>query len=328
MTLATRWRAASVAFLILTPALVVGALYADTAPSLDGGASAFLDTPDGLGDLHGVFLGAGITPRPIVAHWSTVEGTGAFDRAVLFPDGPLSPAQSRAIEDMLRDGTDVWLADPEGHTNGWLFGQGIGVATPLILDPSSEDPNRTFLHDPDGAERVLARTPSSLLILDEQAGWSPVLVSTPEARRDVDDNGSVDLSDPPGPFLVAVKRTGPPGTDLVVFADRSLFLDDQISFPGNDASAFLQNGLAPGDQVAVDEVGSGPLQRERLPFSTVSAASAASEVPAWFSAVILFLVLAGVVFAIRRRPPVVPYTSHQSDDPVELPTNSNGVDKA
>jgi hypothetical protein len=224
-----------------------------------------------------------------------------------------------ALDRFLADGGRVWVADPDGNANPWLAAHGIAVDPHRLLDPGLAHPGAARLSAAGKAFQTAG--PTGSLLADPDAGWQPLWQAGAGVHRDMDGNGSVDRTDPPGPHLVAATLATAGGGRLVVSADASAFTDAALAAPGTrDAVRAAVAALLPdGGTVLVDESQHGWTRAEAPAATLLSLTAWVGVAPPWVRLLLLLPALAGAALLLRSRGGLEPYRSHQMVDPETPP---------
>lgn len=285
--------------------------FAPTAPA--EGLSLY--EGDGSREFRSLAEASGHLLRPIISTPSLVHQVDGASSLILLvnPAAPPTPDFAQRLDRLLEAGATVWLADPDGQYNPWLIGYGASIATQRLATPGSAVPRLVELVA-EGPASVQADAPGTIVLRDD-AAWSPLLQSTAASAMDVDGDGVVGLTDPPGPHLVGARRTVGRGT-LVVVADTSLLMDAAWTPQGN--GVFLRDSMFdPLTEASaiylVESPGSRPLEQSvsRL-IEGLASARRLSLTAAGFLAAGFAVALGAAAFAAR---PYTAFVTHVTNVP-------------
>lgn len=244
------------------------------------------------------------------------------DALLLVPDATraLPAAELQALDDHLLAGGSVWVAGGTALAS-WLAGHGASMGDQHLLQLGSSEPGRVELTAQVGTisfPRVASLLPGTLLLQDGK-GWLPWLQAPATAHLDLDANGTIGQTDPPGPFPVGALLALPSGGTLVASSDATLLGDDSWSSTGSDNAAAVRALLArlhPA-RIVVDETEHGWTKAEGPWVVAVRSAQAVAGLPLAAQAGLAAIVAAaGAMLALASRP-LRPYAPHQPSDPVQ-----------
>lgn len=279
-------------------------------------STAFRQTVLGTGFSVGVILAE---PRLVV---ETQDATNTLV-VVLAPAVPFDDETRTTLDEFLGRGGAVWIADGEGVANSWLSSYGAAITNNRLIDPTSTDPGSVELHATNVTESLpalVSRAPGKLF-LDDGHEWEWSLSAPARVHLDVDGNGTIDRADEAGPHLVAAVRSMASGGRLIVSADDSILLDQNLEEEGTGNAAYVRAlvaGILPNaGLVILDESSHGLTGREPYAAPIVSAGLALRQA-GWMAGLGGLVALAsGVGIAARLGAAAKPMSPHRESIPID-----------
>ncbi len=232
-------------------------------------------------------------------------------------------AEAASLQDLLAAGVNVWLLDPHGHLNGWTHELGAVVADAPLVGASPD--GRVVSQSAEDALHVQHRHPQSMIL--EQAAWVPLLTTGSAVHQDLDRDGNVDQSEPPGPFVLAAQLPWSSGSDLVVWSDVSMFQRSQTGQAGADNLAFLAQQIGAMGRIVVDESGTPQTPLEAGASNAARASSLVQSLPLAVPVAAAAALVLLVLMALKQTEPLTDWTRHESVDPYHSPRNTQSAEE-
>ncbi len=181
-------------------------------------------------------------------------------RAVLlcFPEQAFSPRELDALQRYVRQGGTLLLADDFGHGNELLAALGLATrfAGVPLLDPVICYKDRAFprivrLADDPATSGVAVLVLNHATALTGAPAGSVLAESSSFSFLDQNGNGTLDASEPAGPFpVLARERLG--AGEVLILSDPSLFINGTFSLADNARLVSNIQSL-PGGKLYLDE---------------------------------------------------------------------------
>lgn len=271
-----------------------------------------------LTQLRQAILADGYPVQAVVARLTAVDDNSLL----VIPDAQRvpTPAETQALENHLAHGGSIWAAGGTG-LQPWLSSKGLAVGTQHLLQSSAATPGAVSLTGVIRNQTIAginSMLPSILLPTPGQ-GWQGWLQAPADAALDLDADGLIGRSDPPGPFMVGAFQVQASGGILFATADASLLTNGAWETSQGQNVALLHallNQIHPR-MVVLDESQHGWVAAEGPWVAAAAAAAWAKGLPLWILLAATILAVSLTLASMQVVPPLTPYAPHvTSDDPV------------